>query len=82
MASAAFAAQPFLEYGVDMIMKPNKDENCLLSTRPEQDFAESVMLTRKDFLSFFIVGGIVSLFSKKVGAEQKPKEAMFWKRLV
>jgi hypothetical protein len=39
------------------------------------------MLTRRDFFRFFLIGGILSLLRKKVKAEQKPKEAMFWKRI-
>jgi hypothetical protein len=42
-------------------------------------------MKRRDFLRLFLLGGIFSLFSKKVKAEKKPenklKEAMFWKRL-
>jgi len=39
------------------------------------------MLTRREFFRFFIIGGILSLLSKKVRAEQKPKVAMFWRRV-
>jgi len=43
------------------------------------------MLTRRDFFRFFLIGGILSLFSKKVRAElkaeQKPKVAMFWRKV-
>jgi len=39
------------------------------------------MLTRREFIKFFVIGGILSLFSKKVKAEEKPKEAMFWRKL-
>jgi hypothetical protein len=43
------------------------------------------MINRRDFLRLFLLGGIFSLFTKKVKAEKKPenklKEAMFWKRL-
>ena len=39
------------------------------------------MITRREFIRFFIIGSIVSLFSKKVKAEEKPKEAMFWRKL-
>jgi hypothetical protein len=43
------------------------------------------MMKRRDFLKFFLLGGIFSLFGKKVKAEKKPenklKEAMFWRRL-
>jgi len=42
---------------------------------------EVTMLTRRDFFRFFLIGGILSLLRKKVKAEQKPKEAMFWKRI-
>jgi hypothetical protein len=39
------------------------------------------MLTRRDFFRFFLIGGILSLLRKKVKAEQRPKEAMFWRRI-
>jgi hypothetical protein len=39
------------------------------------------MLTRRDFFRFFLIGGFLSLLRKKVKAEQKPREAMFWKRI-
>jgi hypothetical protein len=39
------------------------------------------MLTRREFFRFFVIGGILSLFGKKVKAEEKPKVAMFWKRV-
>lgn len=39
------------------------------------------MLTRREFFRFFLLGGILSLLSKKVKAEEKPKEAMFWRRI-
>ncbi len=39
------------------------------------------MLTRRDFFRFFLIGGILSLLRKKVKAEQKPKEAMFWRKI-
>lgn len=39
------------------------------------------MLTRREFFSFFLIGGIIHLFKKKVEAEKKPKEAMFWRRV-
>ena len=42
-------------------------------------------MKRRDFLRLFLLGGLLSLFSKKAKAEKKPekplKEAMFWKRL-
>jgi len=81
MGSAASAAHPFQVYGVNMIINLKKNEKLMLSFNPSQDIADSGILTRRDFLGFFLLGGIVSLFAKKVGAEQKPKEAMFWKRL-
>ena len=44
-----------------------------------------VNVKRRDFLRLFLLGGIFSLFGKKVKAEKKPenklKEAMFWRRL-
>ncbi len=39
------------------------------------------MFTRRDFFRFFLIGGILTFFRKKVKASQKPKEAMFWKRV-
>jgi hypothetical protein len=46
-------------------------------------------MNRRDFLRMLLLGGIFSLFTKKIMAEKKPetksenklKEAMFWKRL-
>lgn len=41
-------------------------------------------MKRRDFLKIFLIG-ILSLFSKKVNAGQKPeknlKEAMFWRKI-
>ena len=52
--------------------------------RRKKEHGDRIM-KRRDFLKFFLLGGIFSLFSKKVKAEKKPenklKEAMFWKRL-
>jgi hypothetical protein len=39
------------------------------------------MLTRREFFRFFLIGGLIHIFKKKVKAEEKPKEAMFWRRL-
>lgn len=39
------------------------------------------MITRRAFFRFFLIGGILSLFSKKVKAEQPLKKAMFWRRI-
>jgi len=39
------------------------------------------MMTRRAFFRFFIIGGILSLLGKKVKAEQRPKKAMFWRRV-
>lgn len=39
------------------------------------------MLTRRDFFRLFLIGGLLSLLSKKVKAEQKPRKAMFWKKM-
>lgn len=39
------------------------------------------MLTRREFFKFFLIGGIIHLFSKKIKAENRPKKAMFWRRL-
>ena len=37
-------------------------------------------LTRKTFLEFFLLGGFISLFKKKVSAAPKEKEALFWRK--
>lgn len=44
-------------------------------------------MTRRDFLGFFLLGGLLGLLGKKIsgkkinaGKEQKGKEAMFWRR--
>ena len=43
------------------------------------------IVKRRDFLRVFLLGGIFSLLSRKVGADQRPEErlkkAMFWRRL-
>jgi hypothetical protein len=39
------------------------------------------MLTRREFFRFFLIGGIIHMFKKKVKAEEKPKVAMFWRRV-
>jgi len=43
------------------------------------------MMNRRKFLKLIVLGGIFSLFSRKVEAERKPeqklKEAMFWRKL-
>ncbi len=42
-------------------------------------------MKRRDFLRIFLLGGLLSLFSKKAKAEKKQekplKEAMFWRRV-
>lgn len=42
-------------------------------------------MNRRDFLRIFLLGGISTLFAKKVMAEKEPennlKEAMFWRKL-
>ncbi len=38
-------------------------------------------MTRREFLGFFLLGSLFSLFSKKVKTGEKPKKAMFWKKL-
>ena len=52
--------------------------------RRKKEHGDRIM-KRRDFLKFFLLGGIFSLFGKKVKAEKKPenklKEAMFWRRL-
>ncbi len=42
-------------------------------------------MTRRDFLGFFLLGGFLSLFrkkitGKKINSGKKQKEAMFWRR--
>ncbi len=44
-------------------------------------------MTRRDFLGFFLLGGLLSLLDKKLSdkkislnKEQKEKEAMFWRK--
>ena len=41
-------------------------------------------MKRRDFLRVFLLGGVFTFLSRKVGARQKPeeklKEAMFWRR--
>ncbi|MBI4689192.1 MAG: hypothetical protein HY754_02825 [Nitrospirae bacterium] len=40
-----------------------------------------VQVTRRVFLGFFLAGGFLSLFSKKIDAvvKHEPKRAMFWR---
>jgi hypothetical protein len=38
-------------------------------------------MTRREFLRFFLLGGILSLLSKKTKAEERPKKAMFWRKV-
>jgi len=42
------------------------------------------LMKRRDFLRVFLLGGVFTLLSRKVSAQQKPeeelKEAMFWRR--
>lgn len=41
-------------------------------------------ITRRGFLGFFLLGGIISLLGKKVkgvvGIEDGPRKAMFWRK--
>jgi len=39
-------------------------------------------MTRREFLGFFIFGGFLSFFSKKVKriVQEKSKKAMFWRK--
>lgn len=39
-------------------------------------------MKRRDFLSFFLFGGLISLIKKKTPLKKKeqPKEAMFWRK--
>jgi hypothetical protein len=38
-------------------------------------------MTRREFLKFFIISGILSLLGKKVKAGIKPQKAMFWRKI-
>jgi len=50
---------------------------------------ELIVMTRRDFLRLFLLGGFFSLIGRKVKAQEKTvekpgkmlKEAMFWRRL-
>ena len=39
-------------------------------------------IKRREFLGFFLVGGLVGLIAKKLGIKRQdqPKEALFWRR--
>jgi len=39
-------------------------------------------INRREFLGFFLIGGLVSLVAKKLTPKRSepPKEAMFWRR--
>ena len=39
-------------------------------------------IKRREFLGFFLIGGLISLTLKKLGLKgsDQPKEAMFWRR--
>ena len=39
-------------------------------------------IKRREFLGFFLIGGLVSLIAKKLAPKQgtPPKEALFWRR--
>ena len=39
-------------------------------------------IKRREFLGFFLIGGLVSLILKKLGLRRRsqPKEALFWRR--
>ncbi|MBI5632979.1 MAG: hypothetical protein HZA15_05820 [Nitrospirae bacterium] len=37
-------------------------------------------ITRRAFLGFFALGGIISLLTKRLRIERKQRPAMFWKR--
>ena len=39
-------------------------------------------IKRREFLGFFLIGGLASLALKKLGlkGDNKPKEALFWRR--
>jgi hypothetical protein len=39
-------------------------------------------MKRRDFLGFFLIGGLISLLKRKAPATKKdrPKEALFWRK--
>lgn len=40
-----------------------------------------VKMTRRIFLGFFLIGGLLSFIKKRFVKRQDLKEALFWKRL-
>ncbi len=36
-------------------------------------------MTRKQFMTFFLLGGFISLFARKVKTAPKMKKALFWR---
>jgi len=40
----------------------------------------SIKLTRRSFLGFFLIGGLVGMFRKKAAPAAPPKKAMFWRK--
>ena len=41
-----------------------------------------MIIKRREFLGFFLIGGLMSLIAKKLGLKrmEQPKEALFWRR--
>ncbi len=37
-------------------------------------------MTRKQFITFFLLGGLLSLFTKKVKTAPTEKKALFWRK--
>lgn len=40
-----------------------------------------MIMTRRDFFKFVIVGGVVGFLSKKLKIKAGPKKARFWRKL-
>ena len=40
-----------------------------------------LIMKRREFLKFFLLGGIFSILAKKAKAEERPKRAIFWKKV-
>ena len=69
---------------LDTEVKPDNDKLMRYRQTLNKNIRSTTM-KRRDFLRIFLLGGLLSLFSKKAKAEKKPekplKEAMFWKRV-
>jgi hypothetical protein len=38
-------------------------------------------MTRRRFMGFFLIGGFISLLTKKLSVIKKPQKALFWKKV-